>query len=159
MRLYVVPTKSRPQNRPTQETSERNKKARQDCLAATAHWRVCFLDDWRTIIQPGNIKWLMSSDSVMNLIGWMFFRNGPVFQQPFGAIIIGSTEWNSPVQPSTATRSRFWRFPSNLQKTGCLNNSNISDLGLSFPTCLQAVFCMETSGSTNTNTRERPIVS
>ncbi|MBV9107360.1 MAG: hypothetical protein JO313_15190 [Verrucomicrobia bacterium] len=38
-----------------------------------------------TILWPGNIRWLMMGDPSMNFIGWMFFRNGPIFQQPFGA--------------------------------------------------------------------------
>jgi hypothetical protein len=35
--------------------------------------------------RPGNLDWLMEGDRAMNLLGWMFFRNGPVLQQPFGA--------------------------------------------------------------------------
>jgi hypothetical protein len=38
-----------------------------------------------TILRTDNIRWLMASDPAMNLIGWMFFRNAPIFQQPFGA--------------------------------------------------------------------------
>jgi uncharacterized protein DUF6311 len=37
------------------------------------------------ILHPQSIAWLMARDPAMNLIGWMFFRNGPIWQQPFGA--------------------------------------------------------------------------
>lgn len=44
-----------------------------------------FLVTGGTILNPGNIRWLMDGDREMNLLGWMFFRNAPVLQQPFGA--------------------------------------------------------------------------
>jgi hypothetical protein len=44
-----------------------------------------FLVTGGAILNPGNIRWLMDGDREMNLLGWIFFRNAPVLQQPFGA--------------------------------------------------------------------------
>src|SRR5271165_5894719 len=37
------------------------------------------------IARPANLGWVMVGDAGMNLLGWMFFRDAPVLQQPFGA--------------------------------------------------------------------------
>lgn len=44
-----------------------------------------FLVTGGAILRPGNLNWLMQGDGAMNLLGWMFFRNAPILQQPFGA--------------------------------------------------------------------------
>jgi hypothetical protein len=37
------------------------------------------------VLRPGNLGWLMHGDHATYLLGWMFFRNTPILQQPFGA--------------------------------------------------------------------------
>ena len=37
------------------------------------------------ILRPGNLRWLMHGDRATYLLGWLFFRNTPILQQPFGA--------------------------------------------------------------------------
>jgi Family of unknown function (DUF6311) len=37
------------------------------------------------IARPGNVGWVMQGDPGMNYLGWTFFRNAPLLQQPFGA--------------------------------------------------------------------------
>jgi hypothetical protein len=37
------------------------------------------------ILRPGNLGWLMTWDRATYLLGWMFFRNTPLLQQPLGA--------------------------------------------------------------------------
>ncbi|MBV9671370.1 MAG: hypothetical protein JO076_00910, partial [Verrucomicrobia bacterium] len=52
------------------------------------------------IIYPTNLHWMLTGDPSMNYLGWMFFRNTPLLQQPFGAIwpygmeISGSTVYS-----------------------------------------------------------------
>jgi hypothetical protein len=36
------------------------------------------------IARPANLGWVMEGAGT-NLLGWMFFRDAPVLQQPFGA--------------------------------------------------------------------------
>src|SRR6516162_2418435 len=50
-------------------------------IGALAFW----LTTGGTILRTNNIGWLMGADPAQYQIGWMFFRNGPIFQQPFGA--------------------------------------------------------------------------
>lgn len=38
-----------------------------------------------TILRPGNLHWLLHGDHATYLLGWMFFRNAPILQQPLGA--------------------------------------------------------------------------
>jgi hypothetical protein len=38
-----------------------------------------------TILNPENLGWLMHGDHSTYLLGWMFFRNTPILQQPLGA--------------------------------------------------------------------------
>ncbi|MBV8585172.1 MAG: hypothetical protein JO308_02710 [Verrucomicrobia bacterium] len=38
------------------------------------------------ILNPVDFRWLLPGDGGMNLLGWMFFRNAPFWQQPFGAV-------------------------------------------------------------------------
>jgi uncharacterized protein DUF6311 len=37
------------------------------------------------ILRPSNLRWLMHDDRLTYLLGWMFFRNAPILQQPIGA--------------------------------------------------------------------------
>ncbi len=37
------------------------------------------------ILRPTNLGWLMGGDPGMDLLGWMFFRDTPFWQQPIGA--------------------------------------------------------------------------
>jgi hypothetical protein len=37
------------------------------------------------VLRPGNLQWLMNGDHATYLLGWMFFRNTPLLQHPFGA--------------------------------------------------------------------------
>jgi hypothetical protein len=38
------------------------------------------------ILRPTDFRWLLPGDGGMNLLGWMFFRNEPFWQQPFDAV-------------------------------------------------------------------------
>jgi hypothetical protein len=76
-------------------------------IGALAFWLIT----GGTIIRPDNIRWLMGADPAQYLIGWMFFRNGPIFQQPFGANWQFGMELSS--STVTATPSRCWHFHSN----------------------------------------------
>jgi hypothetical protein len=46
---------------------------------------VFFLVTGGSILRPGNLQWLMDGDRAAYLLGWTFFRNTPILQQPFGA--------------------------------------------------------------------------
>ncbi len=65
-------------------------------LGGSAFWLIT----GGTIIRPTNVDWVLTGDPSMNYLGWMFFRNAPLFQQPFGAIwqygveISGSTVYS-----------------------------------------------------------------
>jgi hypothetical protein len=54
-----------------------------------------FLVTGGRIARPGNIGWVMDGDAGMNFLGWTFFRDAPLLQQPFGANWRYGTEMSS----------------------------------------------------------------
>ena len=44
-----------------------------------------YLSTGGAILRPGNLGWLMTWDRATYLLGWMFFRDTPLLQQPLGA--------------------------------------------------------------------------
>ncbi len=76
-----IPTQSRPSSKVEVVLGRVGRSVLPFCLGAV----VFFLVSGGSILRPTNDQWMMKGDPIASLLGWMFYRNAPLLQQPFGA--------------------------------------------------------------------------
>jgi Family of unknown function (DUF6311) len=96
------------------------------------------------IIFPNNVRWLLTGDLAMNQLGWMFYRNAPILQQPFGA------NWQFGMDLSSSTvysdSISLFAFPFKLFKAWLPEQFQYFGLWIFVSFILQALFAWKLLG-------------